>query len=515
MNYKLNINILSLLILSLVITIFYQADLYFSLKLDSALIDKNRYLQNMTFFMFLLIVISICILFVSRYFEKKIAISKKLNNKKIKELELINSFYKILQSANGIKKISKVSLKFISEHFEATSATIYIANYKNMKLQLLGAHNYNTKDSPKIIDMYAGVIGEAFSSQKIKRFTNYKITIFAIPLIDNRKTIGVIELKYFTDIKDLKLNDRENTILKIITNRLVKELEDEQNKKYFNLIDKYVLLTSTNTDGEITYASKAFCETSGYDKKSLIGNTHRILKHPDVPNKTFKELWNTIKKGNVWNKEIPNLKKDGTTYWAKTMISPEVDFFGNIIGYNAIREDITDKKLIEQISITDGLTSLYNRRHFDNLFKEKVNLAKRLKKKLAFCILDIDHFKQYNDTYGHQMGDTTLINVASSLQKSLKRESDLIFRLGGEEFGMLFFINDDKDGLFIANNVKKDIEELKIEHEKNSASKYVTVSIGLFICDGCDMDSETIYKITDDNLYKAKQTGRNQVYTNQ
>ncbi|MEA3353713.1 MAG: sensor domain-containing diguanylate cyclase [Campylobacterota bacterium] len=514
MNYKTAVNITGFLVLFFLITIFYQAHLYLSLQQINGIIDHASYLDRMNIAVGVLIVTLLADLFILRAVEQALQKDEELNKKNLKNLQMLNDFYTILQETKGIKNISNVSLEFISKQLAASSASMYISNYKNMKMQLLGVYNRNINSSTKIIDMYAGVIGEAFSTGKIKMLDTKTVKIFAIPLIDNRKIIGVIELKFYSEISSLNLNQRQKTILKIITNTLIKELEDEQNQKYFKLIDKNVLLSSTNTNGEITFVSEAFCNATGYERKTLIGNTHQLLKHPDVTDNTFKGLWETIKCGKVWHKEIPNMKKDGSTYWAKTTVSPEFDFYGNIIGYDAIREDITDKKLIEKISITDSLTSLYNRRYFDKMFNKQINLAKRLNKTLIFGILDIDHFKQYNDTYGHQEGDETLKRVAVTIKKSLKRESDLVFRLGGEEFGILYFVEDEKDGDLIADNLRENIENLKIEHINNSASSYVTISCGLYIYKGENENTELIYKKADDLLYKAKQNGRNKVYTN-
>jgi len=221
-----------------------------------------------------------------------------------------------------------------------------------------------------------------------------------------------------------------------------KAQKDEESLKYMKLIDKNVLISKTDLDGNMIEVSDYFCKLSKYSKDELIGENHRILKHEDMENDFFKNLWDTIIEGKIWKGDIKNKTKDGGFYWADTTISPDCDINGNIIGYTVIRNDITDKKLIEEISITDGLTSLYNRRHFDNVFEQQIKQSKRDKNLLAFLIIDIDHFKQYNDTYGHQEGDKTLQLVAKALSETLKRPNDYTFRLGGEEFGLLYHIED-------------------------------------------------------------------------
>ena len=129
--------------------------------------------------------------------------------------------------------------------------------------------------------------------------------------------------------------------------------------------------------------------------------------------------------------------------------------------------------------------------------------------------MDIDHFKQYNDTYGHQMGDDTLIKVAKCIKDSLNRDDDTCFRLGGEEFGILFKSSNKENALNFANIVRENIENLHIEHTGNSASSYVTISMGLICKKASDIEGDDIaYKQADDLLYKAKESGRNKVVAN-
>lgn len=288
--------------------------------------------------------------------------------------------------------------------------------------------------------------------------------------------------------------------------------KEKQLKDYLKLIDQNIISSSTDLKGRITYVSEAFCEISGYTKEELIGKKHNIVKHPDTSNELYKEIWETIKNNETWEGEIKNKTKNGEHYWVKASISPIFNEDGTKIGYTAIRQDITDKKIIEEISITDGLTNIYNRRHFNELLPKIINSAKRENHLVSFVIMDIDHFKQYNDTYGHQMGDEVLIQVAASLKNSLHRADDYCFRLGGEEFGVLFKTDSKEQALQFAQKLRQNIEELHIEHKHNSASPYVTASMGL-ICKNAQeiQNEEELYKQGDDLLYKAKENGRNQV----
>ena len=296
----------------------------------------------------------------------------------------------------------------------------------------------------------------------------------------------------------------------IIKNRAINDI-NKTLSNYISIVDQHVLTSTTNKKGIIISVSHAFCEVSGYSQEELIGQNHRIVKHEDMPKELFENLWKTLLVGNTWEGEIKNKKKNGEDYWVSAVISPVLDKNNKIIGYTAIRHDITDKKRIEEISITDELTKLFNKRHFNELLTNGINRAKRLDEYFSFMILDVDFFKQYNDFYGHQKGDYVLENIGVALKEVCKRSTDVPFRIGGEEFGILFTPNSMQEALDFAKIVNDKIESLEIEHKLNLASKYITVSIGLYVAKGLDLDSSAdIYSSADKALYKSKENGRNQ-----
>jgi diguanylate cyclase (GGDEF)-like protein/PAS domain S-box-containing protein len=304
------------------------------------------------------------------------------------------------------------------------------------------------------------------------------------------------------------LHLRQNE-LEVLSQKMQKQ--NEKLKQYTKLIDKHIITSSTDLNGVITYASEAFCQISGYTKEELIGQNQNIVRHPDFPESFYKNLWETVKSNKTWSGEIKNLKKNGDFYWVKAFISPvfEKDIK---VGYTAIRQDITDKKEIERISITDGLTDIYNRRHFNEAFPKIISAAKRSDEMVCFLLMDIDHFKQYNDNYGHQKGDDVLIEFAQCLKDSIKRADDIPFRLGGEEFGIVYKADAKDKALEFANVVRQSIENLHITHRHSSAGSYVTASMGL-VCERAKniKDMDIVFKQADDLLYKAKENGRNQV----
>lgn len=292
--------------------------------------------------------------------------------------------------------------------------------------------------------------------------------------------------------------------------KLQKKMEE-----YVELIDENIITSQTDTKGVITYVSDAFCRISGYSKEELMGQEHDIVRHEDMPDSIYKELWETIKSGRSWHGEIKNKTKEGGYYWVDATIHPNYDEKGEkIIGYTAIRQDITNKKRIEEISITDELTGLHNRRYFNQMVEEEFNRCKRDGQRFTFLVMDVDNFKKYNDTYGHQEGDKVLSSIGKVLREHTQRAGDYAFRLGGEEFGVLLHAANESDACKGAEGIRESIEQLGIVHAKNLPYGCVTVSVGIKSITPSVTEKVTvddIYREADERLYRAKENGRNRV----
>ena len=344
-----------------------------------------------------------------------------------------------------------------------------------------------------------------YTSKKISEFINGNINNLVLSFEKASKENKKIDTQNLTYKEFVSLANNLNITLED-KNETEKKLQD-----YIKIINENIIISSTNKDGYIIDVSEAFCKISGYKKEELLGKTHNIVKHPDMDNKFYENMWKTLLSGNIWKGEIKNRNKKGVTYWVYAIIKP-IFKDTEIIGFTAIRTNITDKKHIEHLSITDELTQLYNRRFFNTKIIEEINRAKRENNYLSFLIMDIDYFKEYNDTYGHQQGDLALEKVANLLKKKTSRASDFAFRLGGEEFGIITSLDKEKVIEF-ANLIKTEIENLHIEHKASDISKYLTISIGIFSKSGVEIsNSDALYKEADDCLYEAKNLGRNSIF---
>lgn len=164
-------------------------------------------------------------------------------------------------------------------------------------------------------------------------------------------------------------------------------------------------------------------------------------------------------------------------------------------------------------SITDSMTHLYNRKYFDTIFDNMPFIANANKWECAFIMFDIDFFKQYNDTYGHDAGDDTLKKVATVLKEYFNNKYEFVFRLGGEEFGVVLFDIDYEILESCLKEINKKIVDLGIEHKNSDVLDVVTISIGAIMYKpNTYVSANKLYKRADDSLYKSKNNGRNQYH---
>jgi len=267
------------------------------------------------------------------------------------------------------------------------------------------------------------------------------------------------------------------------------------------MINKYVLIIETDCQGVITDVNDAYCDSLGFTRADLIGKTHQAVRHNDMDKTFFQEMWQAISQDKTWSGEMFNYTANKETKCFNTYIEPV--FRNNVkVGYRAICEDISDKKIIEKISITDKLTGIFNRLKLDQLIIEQVQTYKRYKLDFSIIIVDIDNFKVVNDTYGHDIGDHVLQQLAACLQNRT-RATDYVGRWGGEEFLIICPNTNVNNTLIAAEYIRKSVEQ---EHFNEVGS--ITLSLGISGFNENDTVS-SVFKRADKALYKAKKLGKN------
>ena len=356
---------------------------------------------------------------------------------------------------------------------------------KNVKLA-------SSKQANLIIKEYLELI-----NQEKKEYSN------TFPYHDIRTN----EISYFSSkakVLETDENGETSIIFGIIENITNRETQAKELKEYHDIIDKYVMTSTTDTNGIMTSVSKSFCQKTGFSKEELIGSKYSILRHPDISTKIYKKIWRRLKSGQAWEGELKNIKKDGTVYWIRLIISPNFDDKQNIRAYTTVYEDITDKKIIEKLSNRDKLTNVYNRGKLDTLLERELKRSLRYHIDLSVILLDIDFFKSINDRYGHITGDKVLIQIASIL-KELTRVNDFIGRWGGEEFLIICPNSNKTQAHSVALKIKNFLEEFDF-----GIDTIITASFGISTYKKNDT-IDTILQRADKTLYKAKDNGRNRI----
>lgn len=267
----------------------------------------------------------------------------------------------------------------------------------------------------------------------------------------------------------------------------------------------------TDHNGFILTANDAFCRMIGQTEKELIDKTPRMLKSGRHDDQFYREMWKSLRETGAWRGEIWNRLNDTDIKPYAVSISAIRDGQGAITKFAAIYFDISERKELEETlrshAELDALTGMFNRRKFDDLLKREWGRARRESQQLALIMFDIDHFKKFNDTYGHQQGDERLRRVAMIIQESLGRPTDHAARYGGEEFVVILPTSGTEGALHVAERIRRRIQE-----KGATETMPLTISAGVAALTDCEKDDcSQLVLLADNAMYKSKTDGRNRV----
>ncbi len=275
----------------------------------------------------------------------------------------------------------------------------------------------------------------------------------------------------------------------------------------FEKMNDGVLITDSNK--RIIMINNAFSKISGYTFEEIKGKTPSVFSSGWNDSSLYEEMWSDIDKKKKWDGEIINRKKDGTTYTAKHIIMALYNDSNILTNYIAITNDISDmkkqEKLIHNLAYYDFLTALPNRILFEEHVSSRIPKMERYNKKMALFFIDMDNFKNINDTLGHFVGDKFLVEVVKAI-KGLIRKEDTFARFGGDEFAILI-----EDIDIIANIIplaNKIINKFSMPVEVNDAKLYSGISMGVSIFPDDAKTYEGLIKAADTAMYQVKNSGK-------
>ena len=265
----------------------------------------------------------------------------------------------------------------------------------------------------------------------------------------------------------------------------------------------------TNKAGSIVWANPAFEVLTGHPVADVLGSNPRILKSGEQDEEFYRHLWQTLLKGEVWHGRVTNRHSSGSLYTAEQTITPILDDDGTIAHFVAIHEDITSRLASEQriahMALHDCLTDLPNRYAFEGRLAIELIRARRLGTRVAVLLVDLDDFKEVNDTLGHAAGDELLVAVGQRLADTL-RDVDMICRLGGDEFAVVQ--PDIASRRNAANLAERLLRAFGESFNIGSQEVSVRASIGVSVGNGETTSRSEIIREADLALYRAKSDGR-------
>lgn len=321
------------------------------------------------------------------------------------------------------------------------------------------------------------------------------------------------QIKYIHEQRKVILNNNGvataiQGVIQDVTTEKTSENELQLYANVFHNSGESIMITDKNND--IIAVNQAFTRVTGYSIDELRGKNPRVLSADDTPIETYQQMWAEIKTKGFWNGELIDRKKNGETYPKWISIASCYNEAGEVTNFVANFTDITQRKESEErfhfLAHHDALTGLLNRFSLEERLNQAMLSTTRDKTQIAVLFIDMDRFKTINDTFGHQVGDELLIEVAKRLNYSV-RKSDIVARVGGDEF--IVCLTGIRDGLDATPLTHLILHMLGQPYIMNNHEVHSSPSIGISIYPEDTDNIDQLLKNADTAMYHAKELGRN------
>lgn len=359
----------------------------------------------------------------------------------------------------------------------------------------------------KVIGKVGIVTSSDYYDQQLKEQIEKLLFLFVFLFIATSILVGVVIYRFLltpllrlvqrslnTDLPSQCHNSKWESPIEKIKNQIILLLRESE--RYYNIVDQHVHTLRLDGDGKIISRSAAFT--------ILFGDAEKISFFSKPFEEKFRTCLQHAYDEGRYSGETCLKGLDGGEIYLNCSITADYEGNGQLKGFVVVCEDVTDKKLIEKIAVTDKLTGLYNRVKLDEQLAMCVELNNRYQLIFSVIIMDVDFFKSVNDTHGHLAGDKVLQGIAQLLRENSRR-TDLVGRWGGEEFIIICPNIDLIQGRKFAENLRKTINEALFADKIRLSASFGVGTIGK------GEDLEHLIKRVDDALYTSKEQGRNRV----
>jgi len=280
--------------------------------------------------------------------------------------------------------------------------------------------------------------------------------------------------------------------------------------------DGITIVDARQQDFPLIYVNQGFEKLTGYTSGEVVGKNYRVLFGADTEQPEITAIRAAIAKGQGCVVTLRNYRKDGTMFWSQLSISPVHNAEGTLTHFIGIQKDASDRMLLENhlsaLIYTDPLVGISNRRHFEERFTNLLHVARRIHSGMSLLLIDLDHFRQFNERYGQSAGDECLRMVGDCIAKSFNRTSDCVARYGGGEFTVVSFSSGIDALRQHARKLCEHVRSLNIPHT-DSPHGIVTISIGgVHRLPNRDTTEEMFIELASKELLAAKLGGRDRVH---